>query len=58
MNGVYFITPEGAKHITKDIRTRLTTEKVIEKGTKGAKRFIQMNFGNGFVATYDYEWRE
>ncbi|HSQ46868.1 MAG TPA: hypothetical protein VLM44_08130 [Lutibacter sp.] len=58
LNGVYFITPEGTKYITKDIKTKLTTEKVIDKGTKGAKRFIQMNFGNGFVATYNYEWRE
>lgn len=58
LNGVYFITPEGTKYITKDLKTTLTTEKVIEKGTKGAKRVIQMNFGNGFSAKYNYEWRD
>jgi len=58
LNGNYFITPDGTKYITKDIKTRLITEKVIDKGTKGAKRAIQMNFGNGFSATYTYEWRD
>ncbi len=57
-NGNYFITPDGTKYITKDIKTRLITEKVIDKGTKGAKRVLQMNFGNGFSATYNYEWRD
>ena len=55
--GVYYITPGGEKYINKDIRARLTTEKPILKGTKGAKRLIQINFGNGFSATYTYEWR-
>ncbi|MBE0653036.1 MAG: hypothetical protein IH594_04525 [Bacteroidales bacterium] len=58
LNGNYFVTPDGTKYITKDIKTRLTTEKVIDKGTKGAKRVLQMNFGNGFSATYNYEWRD
>jgi len=58
LNGVYFITSDGTNYITKDIKTRLTTEKVIDKGTKGAKRVIQMNFGNGFSVTYTYEWRD
>jgi len=58
LNGVYFVTPDGTKYITKDIKARLTTEKVIDKGTKGAKRVLQMNFGNGFSATYNYEWKE
>jgi hypothetical protein len=58
LNGVYFVTPDGTKYINKDIKSRLTTEKVIDKGTKGAKRVLQMNFGNGFSATYNYEWRE
>jgi len=58
LNGNYFITPDGTKYIAKDIKTRLTTEKVIDKGTKGAKRVIQMNFGNGFSASYSYEWRD
>ena len=31
---------------------------MIDKGTKGAKRVLQINFGNGFSATYNYEWRE
>jgi len=56
LNGVYFVTHDGTKYITRDIKERLITEKVIEKG--GTKRMIQMNFGNGFVATYEYEWRE
>jgi len=55
---VYFVTPDGTKYFTKDIKSVLTTDKVINKGTKGAKRFIQMNFGNGFVGTYNYEWRD
>ncbi len=58
LNGVYFVTPDGTKYITKDIKSVLTTEKVLDKGTKGAKRVLQMNFGNGFSATYNYEWRE
>ncbi len=56
--GVYFITPEGTKYISNDTKARLSSEKLIEKGTKGAKRVLQMNFGNGFSATYNYEWRE
>ena len=55
--GIYYITPGGEKYINKDISARLTTEKSIQKGTKGAKRLIQINFGNGFSATYTYEWR-
>ncbi len=58
LNGNYYITTDGTKYITKDIKARLTTEKVFDKGTKGTKRFIQMNFGNGFTATYNYEWRD
>jgi hypothetical protein len=56
-SGVYFVTPDGTKYLTKDIRATLTTEKVIEKGTPGAKRVLQLNFGNGFAASYSYEWR-
>jgi hypothetical protein len=56
--GMYFVTPDGTKFLTKDIKETLTTEKVIEKGTAGAKRMIQMVFGNGFIATYNYEWKE
>ncbi|MBP7416153.1 MAG: hypothetical protein KA831_05835 [Pyrinomonadaceae bacterium] len=56
--GVYFVTPDGTKYMTKDIRSKLTTEKVIEKGSRGTKRIIQMNFGKGFTATYNYEWRD
>ncbi|MDZ7615198.1 MAG: hypothetical protein U5K51_16995 [Flavobacteriaceae bacterium] len=58
LNGVYFVTPDGTKYITKDINSTLSSEKVIDKGTKGAKRMVQMNFGNGFSATYNYEWRD
>jgi hypothetical protein len=56
-SGVYFVTPDGAKYLTRDIRATLTTEKVIEKGAPGAKRVLQLNFGNGFAASYSYEWR-
>ena len=56
--GIYFVTPDGTKYFTKDFKSRLTTEKPIEKGSKGTKRIIQMNFGNGFSATYTYEWKE
>jgi hypothetical protein len=56
-SGVYFVAPEGAKFITKDVKATLTTEKAIVKGVKGAKRQLQMNFGNGFVVSYDYVWR-
>ena len=55
--GVYYLTPGGVKFIKKDIREKLTTEKPILKGIKGAKRMIQLNFGNGFHAVYTYEWR-
>ncbi|MGB3007294.1 MAG: hypothetical protein WBC06_12340 [Chitinophagaceae bacterium] len=55
--GVYYVTPGGVKFIKKDIREKLTTEKPILKGIKGAKRMIQLNFGNGFHAVYTYEWR-
>lgn len=57
MSGVYFVAPDGAKYLTKDVSATLTTEKVIDKGTPGAKRVLQMNFGNGFSASYSYEWR-
>ncbi|GAB1343449.1 hypothetical protein [Gemmatimonas sp.] len=56
-SGVYFVAPNGAKYLTKDIRATLTTEKVIDNGRPGAKRVLQMNFGNGFAASYSYEWR-
>ncbi len=56
--GVYFITTDGKKYFNKDINTSLTTEKVIAVGTKGAKKFVQVNLGNGFVFTYNYEWKE
>ena len=55
--GIYYITTGGIKYIKKDIREKLTTEKPILKGTKGAKRVIQVNLGNGFHAVYTYEWR-
>ena len=58
LSGIYFITPDGTKFITKDVKSKLTTEKVIEKGSKGVKRALLLNFGNGFSATYNYEWRE
>lgn len=58
LNGIYFVTPDGMKYFTKDFKARLTTEKAIEKGSKGTKRIIQINFGNGFSATYNYEWKE
>ena len=57
-SGVYFVTPDGTRYLTKDLRATLTTEKVIEKGTPGVKRVLQMNFGNGFAASYSYEWRD
>jgi hypothetical protein len=56
--GIYFITPDGTRYITKDIKSLLTTEKAVEKGSKGMKRVIQVNFGNGFAAMYNYEWKE
>ncbi|MDZ7615200.1 MAG: hypothetical protein U5K51_17005 [Flavobacteriaceae bacterium] len=52
LNGVYFVTPDGTKYITKDINSTLSSEKVIDKGTKERKECVQMNFGNGFSATY------
>lgn len=57
-SGLYFAAADGTKYITKDGKVKLSTEKAIGTGTKGAKRFIQMNFGNGFSATYNYEWRD
>ena len=56
--GVYFIAPDGTKFITKDMKAKLTTEKVIEKGSKGLKRTIQVSLGTGFSAIYSYEWQE
>ena len=56
--GVYFATAEGTKYITKDMNGKLTTEKTILKGTPGTKKYIQMNFGKGFRATYNYDWRD
>lgn len=57
-SGVYFVTTTGSKYITNDMSGKLTTEKAILKGTTGSKKYIQMNFGKGFKATYNYEWRE
>jgi hypothetical protein len=56
-SGIYFVASDGARYLTKDIKSPLITEKPIERGTKGAKRVLQMNFGNGFAAIYSYEWR-
>ncbi|HOZ70523.1 MAG TPA: hypothetical protein PLB49_13020 [Chitinophagaceae bacterium] len=58
LNGVYFTTADGVKYITKDFKAKLTTEKVVAKGSKGQKREIQVNMGSGFSAIYKYEWRE
>ena len=55
--GIYFLAPDGKKYFTKDVSTTLTTEKVIAEGSKGLKKFIQVNLGNGFMFTYNYEWR-
>ena len=55
--GIYFLAPDGKKYFTKDVSTTLTTEKVIAEGSKGLKKFIQVNLGNGFMYTYNYEWR-
>jgi len=57
MYGIYFLSPDGKKYFTKDMSTTLTTEKVITEGSQGSKRFIQVNLGNGFMFTYNYEWR-
>lgn len=55
--GVYFLTPDGKKYFSNNVSTTLTTEKVIAEGSKGAKKFIQVNLGNGYIFTYNYEWR-
>ncbi len=57
VNGVYFSAPDGTKFITKNLKDKLTSEKVIEKGSAGSKRTIQVSLGNGYSAIYSYEWR-
>lgn len=56
--GVYFISSNGTKYITTDIKDTFTSEKVIDKGTKGSTRTIQMVHGDGFKTEYVYEWVE
>ncbi len=57
LNGVYFTASDGTKFITKNLKDKLTSEKVIEKGTAGSKRTIKVTLGNGYSAIYSYEWR-
>ncbi|MDK9717248.1 MAG: hypothetical protein OEL57_04985 [Trichlorobacter sp.] len=57
LQGVYFSAPDGTKYITKDMKETLTSEKVIEAGTPGTKRTIKVTLGNGYSATYTYEWK-
>lgn len=56
--GVYFSSTNGTKYITGDIKDTFTLEKVVEKGTKGSTRTIQINHGDGFKTEYIYEWVE
>lgn len=58
LNGVYFATADGTKYFTSEMNTSLVSQKLIEKGTKGSTRTIQVMLGEGFVATYNYEWRD
>lgn len=56
--GVSFAAPDGTKYIDKDMKALFTSEKVIEKGTKGQTRVIQVVHADGFKTEYFYEWIE
>lgn len=56
--GVNFSAPDGTKYITQDMKADFTSDKAVEKGTKGKTRIIQLNHGDGFKTEYIYEWIE
>lgn len=56
--GVYFVAPDGTKYIAQDMKADFTTEKIVEKGSKGKFRLIQLSHGDGFKTEYVYEWIE
>lgn len=55
---VYFVAADGTKYITNDFKGVLTTEKAVEKGTKGSIRNINLVIGRNYSVTYTYEWRD
>ncbi len=57
-SGLFFASPNGTKYIKDDMSATLTSGRAIERGTKGNKRTIQVSLGNGFIASYNYEWRD
>lgn len=55
--GAYFAASDGTKFFTSDLAVVLTLDKEVTAGSTGLTRMVQVNLGEGFVATYTYTWR-
>ena len=53
-----FVLDDGTSHITKDTKSTFKSEKVMPKGSSGAKKAIQLHLGNSYGYVYTYEWKE
>ena len=57
-SGLFLYNTRGENYFRKDFSSRIVSDKVVEKGTPGKKRRITVNLGGGFLAIYEYEWKE
>ncbi len=55
---ISFRLDDGASHIYKDTKGTFKSEKVMPKGSPGAKKAIQIQLGNSYGYVYTYEWKE
>ncbi len=55
---ISFVLDDGTSHIYKDTKGIFKSEKVMPKGSPGAKKAIQLYLGNSYGYVYIYEWKE